>query len=489
MVGLEALSMQGLPVNELLLTRETEDQLADLAGNAMSTTVVGACIMAALVVGKKLLKEGSDTRTYEQHHEDRMDEDSPVAQDDEIMEVDAPPDDIEAHITGEEQLEKKPLNLAASASKLSLRGILEEATRSVRLCGCEGRKDMTDRLLSRCVDCGSTSCVKCGGRPEHNYEPIDLKVHPRLSPSTFEKDLKALLPMSLSLSNVSKQLLNKLAEANDMDTSSSRWTGWRDAVLRAATSELRFVEPKRQETWSVVYQSSTAKLELSLHPQQPEWRLFAFPKENEPANAEIRKVLETPVGRFSCTDGLFSGRWDFALPIVSRADVTIQGGDELVPSWEQKLGLQGEDFKTKVVHAQLEISVSADQVVLLDRDVSGTYQLIDKCGTANSALHKRVSTKDDAHLPPIFLLLDPTRCGDASQDSFVFSTSTRRYEYGESRPIIALLDPKWRQSDVEGTQDVKCTVPCRWIEASNVRLVVSSASSPFPSLASLTFCW
>ena len=29
MVGLEALSMQGLPVDELLLTRETEDQLAD----------------------------------------------------------------------------------------------------------------------------------------------------------------------------------------------------------------------------------------------------------------------------------------------------------------------------------------------------------------------------------------------------------------------------------------------------------------------------
>jgi hypothetical protein len=40
MVGLEALSMQGLPIDDLLLTRETEDQLADLAGNAMSTTVV-----------------------------------------------------------------------------------------------------------------------------------------------------------------------------------------------------------------------------------------------------------------------------------------------------------------------------------------------------------------------------------------------------------------------------------------------------------------
>ena len=58
--------MQGLPVDELLLTRETEDQLADLAGNAMSTTVVGACIMAALVVGRKYLKQGDSTESYKE---------------------------------------------------------------------------------------------------------------------------------------------------------------------------------------------------------------------------------------------------------------------------------------------------------------------------------------------------------------------------------------------------------------------------------------
>ena len=66
MVGLEALSMQGLPIDKLLLTRETEDQLADLAGNAMSTTVVGTCMVAALIVGRKLLREGSDKESYEQ---------------------------------------------------------------------------------------------------------------------------------------------------------------------------------------------------------------------------------------------------------------------------------------------------------------------------------------------------------------------------------------------------------------------------------------
>lgn len=33
--GLEALSLQGLPIEDLLLTRESESQLADFAGNAM----------------------------------------------------------------------------------------------------------------------------------------------------------------------------------------------------------------------------------------------------------------------------------------------------------------------------------------------------------------------------------------------------------------------------------------------------------------------
>src|SRR5271154_3545020 len=63
LLGLEALSMQGLPIDELLLTRETEDNLRDLAGNAMSSTVVGACILSALVVGQKLLKRGDNGHT------------------------------------------------------------------------------------------------------------------------------------------------------------------------------------------------------------------------------------------------------------------------------------------------------------------------------------------------------------------------------------------------------------------------------------------
>ena len=138
------------------------------------------------------------------------------------------------------------------------------------------------------------------------------------------------------------------------------------------------------------------------------------------------------------------------------------------------MGLQGEEFKNRDVHAQLEVRVPAGAAGarLFDRYVSGTYTLIDKCGTANAALHKRAQMEGEGNLPPIFLLLGPTRCGDPNGDEFAFSMSTRRYEYGESRPIIATLEPKSRESDTVGVQKVKCILPCRWVEANDVKLMV-----------------
>ncbi len=183
MVGLEALSMQGLPVDKLLLTRESEDNLADLAGNAMSTTVVGACILAALVSGKKLLKSGSDAQTYESKHDGA--DDQPEV---DPMEVDPVPlvAIAEDRVVGEENLSTNPLDLSITKTGL-FSELLLEADASRRLCPCEGRVDMTTRPLFHCRDCGNTFCKKCGGRPEHNPELIEHTQSPRIPPSDFAK--------------------------------------------------------------------------------------------------------------------------------------------------------------------------------------------------------------------------------------------------------------------------------------------------------------
>jgi hypothetical protein len=469
MVGLEALSMQGLPIDELLLTRETEDQLADLAGNAMSTTVVGACILAALVVSKNLLEPG------------KKEEKGSEAKVDNAMDIDQSAGDIisiENRILGEDQLSQKPLDLSVTNER-PLAELLADAEQSARLCECEGRKDTTDRQVLRCSECGSSCCKKCAGRPEHNFAPIDVTKYPRLSASAFDKELKSTLPMCLSLSNVTQELLDGLKDTANLTIPDKRWIPWRSAVLRITKHEVRFVEPKRQETWSAIYVSPTASLELVLHPQQPEWRLYAKAPDSEPANSEIRRILEQPVGRFTCVDGILKGRWEFALPHTTSVSITVQGTGELVPSWEARLGLMGEEFKDRVVHSQLKIDVPSESISEFDRDISGTYTLLDKCGTANSALHRRSQVEGEKDLPPLFLLMDPTRCGTASLDCFVVSTSKRRYEYGESRPIICKLDSKWRQSDVEGVEDLDCQIPVKWISVDTVTLEVRVYTRPY----------
>jgi len=465
MVGLEALSMQGLPVDKLLLTRETEDQLADLAGNAMSTTVVGACILAALVTGKNLLKAGDDMQSYEMKATGEADVDG------DAMNVDAATVATSvSNIVGEDQLVYNPLDLSFTGA-CSLDRLLADGSRSTRLCQCEGRVDMTTRELFRCSDCGTSSCKKCGGRPEHNPFPIDPNANPRLPPSDFVKELKSTLPMRITLSNVTQELLDGLKESAEIDLPTKHWSSWCAAVKRVCGSELRFVETKRQEIWSAVYRSPVASLELLLHPQQPEWRLYGKPEDSDPANADIRRVLESPIGRMVIHDELFTGRWEFALPYSTSVSIHLKGVGDTVPSWEARLGLTSEEFKNKVVHPSLQITVPENQRKLFDRDISGTYDLLDKCGTANGALHKRRPTDPDSGLPPVFMLLDPHRTDD-SQDCFVFSVSNRRYEFGETRPIICKLDPAWRQSSRAREEDVICYIPWKWVPTDDVNLQV-----------------
>ncbi|VDC03465.1 unnamed protein product [Peniophora sp. CBMAI 1063] len=481
MVGLEALHFQGLPIDELLLTRETEDQEADLAGNAMSTTVVGASMLVALALSQDLLRAGNSQSYEAQKNLDTIEEAEEVEGE---MKLAKEETKVEEHIGGFDQLVENALDLT-NVVDVPLSKLLSEAEQSVRLCACEGRKDITTVEVRRCADCGTTACAACGGRPEHNYEPIDVVAHPRSFPSGFARQLKSTLPMALKFNNLDEPVLDRLRSELDVEIADDRWDDWRDCVLAAVTSELRFVELKRQAHWAALYESDHARLELTLHPTRPTWLLFAKPAQSYPANAEIRKTLLLPVARFRCSGALFEGKWEVALPAVSEVEVQIEGTGELVMSWEARLGLQKDtrkehqnepDYREKQVWSALKITAPAS-ASLFDRPISGTYTLLDKCGTANAALHRKEG-EDDV---PLFFFLDPSRCGNAALDPFVFAEGHRRYEYGEGRPVVARLAPSWRQSSVEGPVGIKCTVPQIYVPAPDV-----SVSPPVKGAATVS---
>ena len=53
--GREVIALQGLPVDELLLTRESQREVFGRAGNTVTFTVVGEALLSALTVSCKIL--------------------------------------------------------------------------------------------------------------------------------------------------------------------------------------------------------------------------------------------------------------------------------------------------------------------------------------------------------------------------------------------------------------------------------------------------
>ena len=232
-----SLSLQGIPVDDLLLTRETTDQMADLAGNAMTSTIVGTCILAALLLGKEYLyafdlavpepgavagtsgvasmKSGGGSSAR-----DGARGASPVRKQRKSTEAGlsspalprspagglitsngvtstAP---MVSEATEAHALRTGPLELAAISSiSFDLDALLAQARASRRMCVSEGRDGLASDIL-QCVECGGTVSRKCAGWPEHKcLEPLKTA---RLAPTIFETTLKGVLPMCVVLSGL-----------------------------------------------------------------------------------------------------------------------------------------------------------------------------------------------------------------------------------------------------------------------------------------------
>lgn len=484
MTGYEALGMQGLPVDRLLLTRETEDNCMDLAGNAMSTTVVGACVMSALVLAASQLRK----QWNEEEEDPEMRKHIEAAQ------------TTISDFVGEERLVKTEVDLAKVRS-VPVSQLIDHAHRARRLCDCEGRSAQTNRKIVECQDCGFTACSKCQGRPEHNYPrispggPVDLDAFKmeRMDPREFEKELKEAIPMRVTFPINADLIYESLEKLKDQwDIGENRWRAWKKGCIKAFSEELRFRTLKRQDSWSATWESEFASLELILDPRQPEWRLFVKPEHTLEASSDLRVLFGQPVARLSLDtsagSSLLAGTWDVCLPSISVFEMTFTGGAEgeadntnvaerygdLVPSWEMSLGLLADEFKAKRVWKYLDVKVEDEAKDYLDKNISGRYHLIDRCGCASNSLHKQ----EGNHM---YLFLDPKRCTGAEADCFVFSVSQRRYIFGETRPIAARVNARWRQfgqarenGKVVKTMSTKCTVQGKWVPVTQLRLCAST---------------
>jgi site-specific DNA-cytosine methylase len=544
LIGLEALSLQGIPVNDLLLTRETQDQMADLAGNAMSATVVGAAMLAALTLSIDSLKNckkggaaeggGAAADPTEQAEEE------------------------DAMLATEGSLVTSALQLDTAREVVDLDRLLDEARRSARWCVSEGQEGTSTDLLE-CIDCGHTVSRKCGGCPEHTLvsagfdgdgdgdddgdgdgddddermpdsTPGDagpaggapkLK---RAKPMDFAKRLKSALPMRMALDwavlrDASGAALDKLkAKVLEEKTGSglkakldsAAWEGWKKTILALSGSagttgcSFRFCRLKRDRQWTAIFTAALPAnslaygtvLRLVLDSRQPEWQLIVPPP---PQRGPLRDFLERPVARMridlkdaaasagTSANPLLAGKWELVLPVEFSFDLDINGHKEAgkIESWCARMGLQGE-FKDEKQWRSLCVRVP--EVVkaagVLERQIEGLYELLPQCDGSLGGLHRRrgpVPGEKDAAASsttkPLFLMHDPSRCGLAGSDHFVFSDFPHRVGYGEARDEFARLPNEWRPEMDLTAHSVRCTVKGRKVTLDNAVLSTSAEAS------------
>lgn len=417
LTGREALGLQGLPLHNLLITRESQKEQLDLAGNAMTTTVVGAAIIAALIAGYAAI----DVK-------DRV-----IQPPDEI-----PKSEINCSALGPHQI--LDLDIFSKGTSQILKKI---AKQSAAFCRCESQNQLADQEILICKDCDHTSCRGCAGIPEHNY--TEMTLGSRVDPSLFKELLKDALPMRLKLKGLDTALeLCKTTYGmwiDDID-----WRIFKDAVIAISEEEYQFYGATRSRQWIAKYDASRSYLELTMDEDCMYWQLYGKSASEESVNSRVRKLLRYPLARLELFNGedIFTGQWALTLPIIRKFSLKIQGLGESVPSWEAELGIQTEELKDTKIFKRLSVEIDGYLPFTnhdsLTNKISGEYKLHPGCGTSFNSMHSRKSSKDR----PVYFWLDVESIGESSDDRFAFSNYSYHVGTEQQRNELASISSSWR---------------------------------------------
>jgi len=191
-MGYEKLLLQGIPFSRLLLGPETEVQLSDLAGNAMSVSVICAAMLAALCAPELRRQRTSERNIMLKNFTLSQKYDS---------------------VDGAVLAERGDLFNVGREKKCQMfrdvfcqvaRNLGLQAFQSSVLCTCESSGTTTnDSTILECTGCGMGVCHGCSGRyrvAPHTLHEINVRGDDgRPDPRVFERKLRCAVPSVLRL--------------------------------------------------------------------------------------------------------------------------------------------------------------------------------------------------------------------------------------------------------------------------------------------------
>eukprot|EP00931_Biecheleriopsis_adriatica_P048312 TRINITY_DN27914_c0_g2_i1.p1 TRINITY_DN27914_c0_g2~~TRINITY_DN27914_c0_g2_i1.p1 ORF type:complete len:2094 (+),score=462.88 TRINITY_DN27914_c0_g2_i1:118-6282(+) len=201
MLGYEKLICQGIPVSRLALGMESEVQLSDLAGNAMSLPVVNSCLLAALAV-----KELAHLQNQRQPCCLKRLRDAPPLEPLEASSGAAP---------GAMTPQEDAYEAFARLARLSF-----SAEASSILCSCESSGSISGSEIICCRGCGLSICRSCAmltNTESHEHSLTDRvgALRPK-APGGFQQRLRKAAPQRLLLPSAASEQLHPEKVAADV---------------------------------------------------------------------------------------------------------------------------------------------------------------------------------------------------------------------------------------------------------------------------------
>ncbi|KAK8024231.1 hypothetical protein PG993_012297 [Apiospora rasikravindrae] len=436
-LGYECLNLQGLPLWKIDFSRETQDQLKDLAGNAMSTPVVGAVILASLMAS--LDDKDMKSSPWKTELGDTSDYPS-------LFTSSSPPLN-----PGEEEMGiVKEYNIAGFV-EFSVETIKAEVRNYRRYCHCNGTTRYSARELMKCNICGIIRCINCAGNPVHDYRPTAPSPEPKpfravehaflryfptvitglLNPS-WKKNLRHLSHLSTILMNGSYKTSADSKTTTIFEAlAKAKFLYQRFHITEVATLvytsddgfELKVVCTELGVDWFVTLDTYSSSVNTFLQSNE---ELLKFCKRSQPfMKGTVLQKADSPLQ-------VKWFMWDFAPSkveaIISCTEET--GGKFIDVELANILEIDGELFSK------------------VNEEVSGRYEAAPKCEAAEYSLSVRQVPGESGQSVKLFK--DPTLLGPPSQDPFVIAYEHRKLTSNEHREFLLKFSPEAKLHKLDG---------------------------------------
>ncbi|KAI1303313.1 hypothetical protein F5Y03DRAFT_396031 [Xylaria venustula] len=411
--GFEALNLQGLPLRDLDLTRESQDELRDLAGNAMSTTVVGAALFSLLIA-------------VHRHRKD----------------IKPPPlkniTSIDLTVVPYQPL-YQPLSMEPNQSWSTVLGpfcnvkkAIDLLKRCRRYCYCNGGAKYSTQELVLCQVCGIYRCKSCEGNPEHKFDDPPQPIQDTIMNDMVPQVIMELFPTALT--NIITNRIGQIpfsAEFQDPELQSQLLSSLRTVVFY-------YTQVLISETVTVCYSAKDDKCSFNLQAVISDtavtWYLFLDPWSR--CGQQLSKRLGIPPAQLFRPFG--------RVRILPSADKLIpeQSAWEFWVFTEVFLDICVEAFPFTLPSGSIEIKSGSyahlpDSVRDDIKSISGIYKHHPKCDAAEDSLH--VKSQNFKR----YLFKDPTRLGPTQEDCYIISDDCRLLEKHEFRDFCLRFPPNW----------------------------------------------